>query len=140
MQRSGGFKPHPKIEKLKTILIQHFGSKISDEGGEDGDDTKVMVFSSYRGVVDEIVQELDKERPLIRAARFIGQGVDKQGNKGLAQKDQLEVRVNHLFERLRLNLRIGHQKIQGRRIQCIGSDMYWRGRPRYWCNRHHSLL
>jgi len=100
MQRSGGFKPHPKIEKLKTILIQHFGSKISDEGGEDNDDTKVMVFSSYRGVVDEIVQELDKERPLIRAARFIGQGVDKQGNKGLAQKDQLEVRVNHLFERL----------------------------------------
>ncbi|KAF8971564.1 hypothetical protein BDZ97DRAFT_1651060 [Flammula alnicola] len=88
-QHTRGFSIHPKIEKLKTILIQHFGSKLGDEAVED--DTKVMVFSSYRSVVEEIVAELDKERPLIRATQFIGQGVDKQGKKGLSQKEQLEV-------------------------------------------------
>lgn len=91
-QRNRGFGTHPKVEKLKEILIQHFGSKIGDET-EDGnvDDTRVMVFSSYRAVVDEIVEELSRDRPLIRASRFIGQGIDKQGNKGLPQKEQLEV-------------------------------------------------
>ena len=91
-QRNRGFSTHPKVEKLKELLIQHFGSKIGDET-KDGnvDDTRVMVFSSYRAVVDEIVEELSSDRPLIRAARFIGQGVDKQGKKGLPQKEQLEV-------------------------------------------------
>ena len=91
-QRNRGFNTHPKVEKLREILIQHFGSKISDET-EDGsiDDTRVMVFSSYRAVVDEIVEELSRDRPLIRASRFIGQGIDKQGNKGLPQKEQAEV-------------------------------------------------
>ncbi|KAF9480455.1 P-loop containing nucleoside triphosphate hydrolase protein [Pholiota conissans] len=87
-QHAQGFSAHPKVEMLKTILIQHFGSRVPDEGE---DDTRVMVFSSFRGVVDEIVEELNKDRPLIRASRFIGQGADKQGNKGQAQKEQLEV-------------------------------------------------
>lgn len=85
-QRNRGFGTHPKVEKLKQLLIQHFGSMDGSV-----DDTRVMVFSSYRAVVDEIVEELSRERPLIRASRFIGQGVDKQGNKGLPQKEQLEV-------------------------------------------------
>lgn len=91
-QRSRGFGTHPKVEKLKQLLIEHFEPKLGDET-EDGsvDDTRVMVFSSYRAVVDEIVEELSRERPLIRASRFIGHGVDKQGNKGLPQKEQLEV-------------------------------------------------
>ena len=91
-QRSRGFSTHPKVEKLKQLLIQHFGSKLGDETEDGGvDDTRVMVFSSYRTVVDEIVEELSREQPLIRASRFIGQGVDKQGNRGLQQKEQLEV-------------------------------------------------
>ncbi|KAJ3508308.1 hypothetical protein NLJ89_g5829 [Agrocybe chaxingu] len=93
-QRARGFDIHPKVEKLKTILIQHFGSRLAEQDGEGTDnldESRIMVFSSYRAVVDEIVEELDKERPLIRATRFIGQGADKQGKKGLAQKQQLEV-------------------------------------------------
>ncbi|KAH9487144.1 ATP-dependent DNA helicase mph1 [Psilocybe cubensis] len=89
-QRQAGWGIHPKIEKLKTILIQHFGSKLADNNGEE-DTSKVMVFSSYRGVVQELVNELNKESPLIRATEFIGQGTDKQGKKGLQQKEQLEV-------------------------------------------------
>ena len=34
---------------------------------------------------------LNEERPLIRATRFIGQGTDKQGKRGFAQKEQLDV-------------------------------------------------
>lgn len=104
-QRNRGFATHPKVEKLKELLIQHFGSKMADET-EDGtvDDTRVMVFSSYRAVVDEIVEELSRDRPLIRAARFIGQGIDKQGNKGLPQREQLEVssRLMNVMTRLHL--------------------------------------
>ncbi|KAF4623919.1 hypothetical protein D9613_001611 [Agrocybe pediades] len=90
-QKARGWAVHPKVEKLKQILIQHFGSNLADEGEENTDDTKIMVFSSYREVVREIVRELDKERPLIRATQFVGQGTDKLGHKGLAQKEQLEV-------------------------------------------------
>jgi ATP-dependent DNA helicase MPH1 len=112
-QRSRGFGTHPKVEKLKQLLIQHFGSKLGDET-EDGsvDDSRVMVFSSYRAVVDEIVEELSRERPLIRAYRFIGQGVDKQGNKGLAQKEQLEVSSRSVNAMTIITLSTGHQKVQ----------------------------
>ena len=89
LQRARGYTIHPKIEKLKTILIQHFASRLTEEGP--GDDTKIMVFSSYREVVDDIVTELNNDRPLIRATHFIGQGMDKQGKKGLSQKEQLAV-------------------------------------------------
>jgi ATP-dependent DNA helicase MPH1 len=108
-QRSRGFGTHPKMEKLKQLLIQHFGSKLGDDTEDDGvDDTRVMVFSSYRTIVDEIVEELSRERPLIRASRFIGQGVDRQGNKGLPQKEQLEVGFCSVNGMIILTLSTGH--------------------------------
>lgn len=115
-QRNRGFGTHPKVEKLKELLIQHFGAKLGEETGDGNvDDTRVMVFSSYRAVVDEIVEELSRDRPLIRAARFIGQCVDKQGNKGLPQREQLEVScrlVNDISKII--TLAIGHQQVQSR--------------------------
>lgn len=87
LQKAVGFALHPKMEELLNILVQCFGQL------EEGDETRVMVFSSYRAVVDRIVEELSKHEPLLRATRFIGQGTDKQGNKGLAQKEQQEVSV-----------------------------------------------
>ncbi|EEB92655.1 hypothetical protein MPER_08804 [Moniliophthora perniciosa FA553] len=50
-----------------------------------------MVFVTNREAVEEIVQAMDAHRPLLRASRFIGQGTDVRGQKGLAQKEQLEV-------------------------------------------------
>ena len=112
-QRNRGFGTHPKVEKLKQLLIEHFGSKLGDESeGDSVDDTRVMVFSSYRAVVDEIVEELSRDRPLIRASRFIGQGVDKQGNKGLPQKEQLEVSSRLVNGMTIITLPTGHQKVQ----------------------------
>ena len=92
--KAQGASPHPKMEKLRDILINYFGARMQDPtDAEPGkpDDTRVMVFSSYRAVVDEIIQELNQNQPLIRAAAFIGQGTDKKGRKGLKQKDQIEV-------------------------------------------------
>ena len=103
-QRSRGFGTHPKVEKLKDILIDHF-AKCDDT-------SRVMVFSSYRAVVDEIVEELSRERPLIRASRFIGQGVDKQGNKGLPQKEQLEVSSCSVNAMTIVTLSTAHRKVQ----------------------------
>lgn len=93
-QKAIGFALHPKMEELLDILIQHFGQL------DEGDSTRVMVFSSYRAVVDRIVEELNKHEPLLRAARFIGQGTDKQGKKGLAQKEQHEVCIADFLSHL----------------------------------------
>ena len=46
--------------------------------------------------VEEIVDLLNKDSPIIRAKPFIGQGTDKQGRKGYAQKEQLEACVSVL--------------------------------------------
>ncbi|KAI0067885.1 P-loop containing nucleoside triphosphate hydrolase protein [Artomyces pyxidatus] len=101
LQKSHGFAPHPKMEKLKTLVVHHFGQRMGDNDvrtdGEnpamasDADNTRVMVFVSFREAVDEIVEYLNQESPLIRATKFIGQGTDKQGKKGYAQREQLEV-------------------------------------------------
>lgn len=92
--RPGGFGMHPKMDTLKLLLMQHFGSKMTEDSGNEQseDGTKAMVFVTYRDCVDEIVDVLNEEKPLLRATKFIGQGQDKQGRKGLAQKEQLEVR------------------------------------------------
>ncbi|TCD67543.1 3'-5' DNA helicase [Steccherinum ochraceum] len=93
-QRARGFIMHPKKEKMLDLIIQHFGSKMPDENGEEvsgSEGSRVMVFSTFRENVDELVEMLNEHQPLIRAVRFIGQGTDKQGRKGYAQKEQMEV-------------------------------------------------
>jgi ATP-dependent DNA helicase MPH1 len=90
LQSAQGFSMHPKMELLKALVVQHFAEKLGDDGQET-ERTNVMVFVTFREAVDEIVEVLNREKPLIRANKFIGQGIDKQGRKGLAQKEQLEV-------------------------------------------------
>lgn len=91
---ANGCTPHPKMEKLKDILVKYFGSRIrgpNEEGAGEPDDSRVMVFSSYRAVVEEIIVELNQHRPLVRAAAFVGQARSQDGTKGLTQKQQTEV-------------------------------------------------
>lgn len=93
---AGGFGAHPKMETLKILLIQHFGGRMGDgvpsvDGGGDGaQETRAMVFVTNRGCVDELVELLNEDSPLLRATKFVGQGTDKQGKKGFAQKEQLD--------------------------------------------------
>ncbi|KAI0690699.1 hypothetical protein BC835DRAFT_1363433 [Cytidiella melzeri] len=99
MNQPGGFSVHPKMDKMKTLLVEHFAQKKFDKedaqangGGEDmSGDSRVMVFVSFRQCVDEVIAALSSEKPLIRAVPFIGQGTDKKGNKGYGQKEQLDV-------------------------------------------------
>lgn len=103
--RPDGFDMHPKMDKVKTLLIEHFAQKrfdkddaVANGGGEDlSGDSRVMVFTSFRHTVDLLVTMLNKENPLIRAVPFIGQGTDKNGNKGYGQKEQLEVGASYMF-------------------------------------------
>ncbi|KAK7064429.1 ATP-dependent DNA helicase mph1 [Favolaschia claudopus] len=90
LMRLRGFPMHPKMEKLNTLVVQHFAQKLGDDGQET-EQTRVMVFVSFREAVEEIVDVLNAQKPLIRASPFIGQGTDKQGKKGMSQKEQLEI-------------------------------------------------
>ncbi|THU94870.1 P-loop containing nucleoside triphosphate hydrolase protein [Dendrothele bispora CBS 962.96] len=70
-QRAQGFSIHPKMEKMKNILIQHFGARLNDpdEPEESVRGTKAMVFVTNRQAVDEVIEELEAQKPLIRASR-----------------------------------------------------------------------
>ena len=99
--RADGFGTHPKQDKLKALLIDHFAQKQFDldDASRNGNvpddvtgDSRVMVFCSFRQGVEEVVEFLKQEQPMIRPIPFIGQGVDKSGKKGYGQKEQLAVR------------------------------------------------
>lgn len=103
-QQNRGLTIHPKMEKTKMLLIQHFvkimavkeeaEERDDTEAANDVESTRVMVFVSFRECVDEVVELLNQENHMIRAVKFVGQGTDKRGQKGYAQKEQLEVLKN----------------------------------------------
>ncbi|EJT98921.1 P-loop containing nucleoside triphosphate hydrolase protein [Dacryopinax primogenitus] len=82
----GGPVGHPKMDKLVAVALEHFAAP--DDGA---DSTRVMVFCQYRDCVDEIVKSLKLQQPIIRASKFVGQSSDKRGDRGMAQKDQIEI-------------------------------------------------
>ncbi|ESO09638.1 hypothetical protein HELRODRAFT_117169 [Helobdella robusta] len=77
---------HPKLKKLEEIIIGHF-TKFQNDGQE----TRAMIFSSYRDSVNEITQLLNKLRPLVKPMSLIGHSSSVGGAKGFNQKDQLKV-------------------------------------------------
>ncbi len=90
-----GFPTHPKMDLLKGLILQHLTRRPPNDPDEGPtESTKVMVFATFRPCVEELVDFLNAESPIIRASRFIGQGTDKEGRKGLAQRAQLEVRTS----------------------------------------------
>lgn len=102
-QQDLGFAPHPKMKALVEIIMDHFNApqSNSDTPVEDNSanfvtqtsDSKIMIFVAFREVLDEVMKVLDQYKPLLRAVRFVGQGTDKKGVKGLAQAKQIEVRT-----------------------------------------------
>ena len=81
---------HPKLEKLKDILEQHFNRKLT-QCSSSGDrlDSRAIVFASSRDCVEEICEEINRLQN-VRASIFIGQ----QGtafHKGQSQRIQQEV-------------------------------------------------
>lgn len=86
------FKSHPKLLKLKEIVLEHF-EKFQGKSDEDskGVATRVMIFSQYRDSVNEIAALLSRHKPLVRVMSFIGQQTTGKSVRGLSQKEQLQV-------------------------------------------------
>lgn len=85
MSAPGG-EGHPKMAVLLEALKEHFNAAELK-----GEETRVMVFSTHRDLVEELVEIINQERPMLKAARFVGQGSDSKGRKGSNQKEQLSV-------------------------------------------------
>ncbi|NWY45659.1 FANCM protein, partial [Sylvia atricapilla] len=81
---------HPKLKKLEEIVIEHFKSWKQRCSGDSAEDTRVMIFSSFRDSVQEIAEMLARLRPAVRAMTFVGHSTGKS-TKGFTQKEQLEV-------------------------------------------------
>ncbi|XP_077241417.1 DEAD/DEAH box RNA helicase family protein isoform X2 [Tasmannia lanceolata] len=75
--------PNPKLLKMKEILTNHFKTKNPKE-------SRVIIFSNFRGSVKDIMDSLSKIEDLVKAEQFIGQSSGKS-LKGQTQKMQQEV-------------------------------------------------
>ncbi|EGG02918.1 uncharacterized protein MELLADRAFT_38323, partial [Melampsora larici-populina 98AG31] len=94
MMRFPTFSPHPKMDKMKALIIEFFIGVSERQKGQNKDKqgtSRLMVFCNFRDVVTDIVDYLNMEQPLIKASAFIGQGTDTKGNRGMTQKQQAEV-------------------------------------------------
>lgn len=86
--------PHPKMEALLSILLSHFANAERSDNNEESDSatkSKVMVFVQYRQGVDEVLRHIKPHQEMLKASRFVGQSSDKKGEKGMSQKEQIEV-------------------------------------------------
>ncbi|HDL16131.1 MAG TPA: DEAD/DEAH box helicase, partial [Euryarchaeota archaeon] len=70
---------NPKIEKIKQFLVEN----IADE-------KKAIIFTQYRDTAAKLVEELNLLAG-IRVMRFVGQSKRSNSDKGMTQKNQLEV-------------------------------------------------
>ncbi|KAG8627092.1 hypothetical protein KVT40_004575 [Elsinoe batatas] len=83
------FVGHPKLEHLRSVILNHFLDR-----GETGlpsapSATRVMVFAQYRDSAEEICRVLRRNEPMIRPRVFVGQA-HADGSVGMNQKAQLE--------------------------------------------------
>ena len=74
---------HPKYYTLEFLLIQEF---------ENNPGSRVLVFVKLRDSVKSIVHKLKaSDYSTIKPSRFVGQATKSQDDKGLSQKQQLEI-------------------------------------------------
>ncbi|KAI9260769.1 hypothetical protein BDA99DRAFT_483341 [Phascolomyces articulosus] len=92
-QLQQGFMGHPKLQRLVNILLEHLSQEpvLSGGGVTPSSTTRIIVFSSFRSSVDEIVKCLSEHEPMVRCSHFVGQAGSKDGKKGLNQREQQEI-------------------------------------------------
>ncbi|WRT70898.1 uncharacterized protein IL334_007897 [Kwoniella shivajii] len=81
---------HPKMQTTLELLLAHFTQAEEEETtlGQ-RNDTRAMVFCSYRECVLDIVEMLNQHSGLLKATKFVGQSQGKQeADKGFNQKEQ----------------------------------------------------
>ncbi|XP_042638155.1 Fanconi anemia group M protein [Orycteropus afer afer] len=85
------FYSHPKLKKLEEVVVEHFRLwNARNTSEKKSDETRVMIFSSFRDSVQEIAEMLFQHQPIIRVMTFVGHSSGKS-MKGFTQKEQLEV-------------------------------------------------
>uniref|UniRef100_G3SN12 RNA helicase n=1 Tax=Loxodonta africana TaxID=9785 RepID=G3SN12_LOXAF len=85
------FYSHPKLKKLEEVVVQHFKSwNDQNTSKKKCDETRVMIFSSFRDSVQEIAEMLFQHQPVIKVMTFVGHSSGKS-TKGFTHKEQVEV-------------------------------------------------
>ncbi|KAH8675678.1 hypothetical protein BX600DRAFT_432241 [Xylariales sp. PMI_506] len=84
-----GFVSHPKITNLCETVLNHFMDAGDGRENSISSNTRIIVFSEYRDSAEEIVRVLNRHKPLIRAAVFVGQA-DTKNSEGMKQSEQIE--------------------------------------------------
>lgn len=121
------FVGHPKMDHLLSIILQHL------ENAADPTQTRIMVFATYRTAVEDIATFLNKHKPMIRCATFIGQASAK-AQKGLSQKEQQQVvkQMEGLDTVITDALLSAYIQFEAWRDQRPSRHLHWRGRLGYW--------
>ena len=89
--RSFGSAPNDKLDKLETILEEHFRRY---HGAKGAGSTRAIVFVSTRATVFECISKLKSSSNEIKAVAFVGQSTSKgnlaarQITKGISQQEQ----------------------------------------------------
>ena len=87
------FVGHPKLEYLRSVVLNHFLDAGDGRGASDGvspASTRIMVFVHYRDSAEEVARVLKRNEPMIRPHVFVGQANSK-GSDGMDQKKQLDI-------------------------------------------------
>lgn len=114
---------HPKLFKLRDILLEHFSYASANEVSHGG--TRAIVFTQFRDSVAEIMHMLKAHSPLLRPVVFVGQSAGEpsgragEGSRAVygslrkknTQRDQL--RVMEEFREGRVNILIS---------TCVGEE------------------
>jgi ATP-dependent DNA helicase MPH1 len=87
------FIGHPKLEYLKSVILNHFMDRGEGKETADGTSqpaTRVMIFVHFRDSAEEVTRVLKRYEPMIRPHVFNGQSSAK-GSEGMDQKTQLKI-------------------------------------------------
>lgn len=87
------FIGHPKLEYLKSVILNHFMDRGEGKENVDGNAqpaTRVMIFVHFRDSAEEVTRVLKRYEPMIRPHVFVGQSSAK-GSEGMDQKTQLKI-------------------------------------------------
>ncbi|KAF2099412.1 P-loop containing nucleoside triphosphate hydrolase protein, partial [Rhizodiscina lignyota] len=76
------FVGHPKLSHLRQEVLNH----LMDAG----EGTRIMVFAHFRDAAEEIVNVLNRDKPMVKAHVFVGQAGSKH-SEGMTQKKQEEI-------------------------------------------------
>ncbi|GMF73616.1 unnamed protein product [Aspergillus oryzae] len=87
------FIGHPKLEYLKSVVLNHFmdaGEGSNGEASDSQSSTRIMIFVHFRDSAEEVTRVLKRYEPMIRPHVFVGQSSAK-GSEGMGQKTQLDI-------------------------------------------------